>query len=389
MRIGIVTFIWPSTDPDSGIGNNYQRLTAALAARGHEVTVFHLNHRKGFWRKTHEYAEEQYDVLEIPCGVMPEGWSGWLPTCHFAALIKLRKYLRNQEVLECSSYRGFPWFYERYKAPYHPPMLIRISTMGDQMALYNDRLRPWNYSQRIENLLIQSAKYLCTHTEAHCESIIKYTGINTNKLVVIPHGISLPEVSQESLKPGGFVLYAGRFESRKGTDTLLNAIPSVLARQPDCCFILAGGGEKAEIWREEFLKHHQLADSRVRFLGWVLKDELENLYRECRFFVSPSLYESFGMTYLEAMRHGKPVIGCSKSGGAEEVIGDAGILVPPGNAEALSEAIIRLWTNQNLYKSLSLKARARAEYYSMEKKAMRTEAYFEKMVKESAITRGI
>ncbi len=389
MRIGIVTFIWPSTDPDSGIGNNYQRLTAALAARGHEVTVFHLNHRKGFWRKTHEYAEEQYDVLEIPCGVMPEGWSGWLPTCHFAALIKLRKYLRNQEVLECSSYRGFPWFYERYKAPYHPPMLIRMSTSEEQMASLNQQRRQSHYRQRLENSMIHFAKFLCTHTEAHRKTLIQHMGIEAEKLTVIPHGILMPAVPIEAELQQKFVLYAGRFESRKGTDTLLKAIPLVLERKPDCCFILAGGGEKAEIWRKEFLKQHDFADSRVSFLGRVLKDELEILYRECRFFVSPALYESFGMTYLEAMRHGKPVIGCRKSGGAEEVIGDAGLLIPPGDAEALADAIIMLWSDQNLHKSLSLKARARAEYYSMDKKAMRTEAYFEKMIKEDVISRGV
>jgi len=75
-------------------------------------------------------------------------------------------------------------------------------------------------------------------------------------------------------------------------------------------------------------------------------------------------------------RYGKPVIGCLKAGGAEEVIGDGGLLIRPADSEHLAETIIRLWTDRELHRALSARARLRAEYYSMERKAERTERHY-------------
>ena len=181
--------------------------------------------------------------------------------------------------------------------------------------------------------------------------------------------------------PDRTVLYVGRFEARKGTDCLLAAIPKVLASQPDCRFVLAGGaGETAERSREEFQRRNPALIDHVRFLGLVTEAELDDLYRRCDFFVSPALYESFGMTYVEAMRHGRPVIGCQGSGSAE-VIGDAGLIVAPNDADDLARAIVRLWTDRALHRELAANARRRAEYFSMEKKIERTERAYEELMK--------
>ena len=72
----------------------------------------------------------------------------------------------------------------------------------------------------------------------------------------------------------------------------------------------------------------------------MLLDELERQYAACDLFVAPSLYESFGLIYLEAMRFAKPVIGC-RVGGIPEIVEDgrSGLLVAPGDAAALAKAI--------------------------------------------------
>ncbi len=302
---------------------------------------------------------------------------------HVAALIhfyfKKGKDLKNIEVMEAPSQDGFALLYRRVISGEQLPILIRVSTTGTQME---DRQlkKKYLYNSWLESLLIRSARHVCTHTEAHREEICTDLGLKPARMAVIPHGMSLPDLSASSVGRERFVLTVGRFEPRKGTDTLLKAIPLVMAQMPDCRFVFAGGGGMAELWRRKFLEEHgRLADC-VRFLGRVPVDELETLYQACDFLVSPALYESFGMTYLEAMRHGKPVIGCLKSGGAEEVIGDGGLLVRQGDATHLAEAIIRLWADRGLHGELSSRARLRAEYYSLELKAERTERHFAKMI---------
>ena len=70
------------------------------------------------------------------------------------------------------------------------------------------------------------------------------------------------------------------------------------------------------------------------------EEELHRLYRDCDLLVAPSLYESFGLIYLEAMNYARPAIGC-RAGGPQEIIVDeeTGRLVPPGDGDALAAAI--------------------------------------------------
>jgi glycosyltransferase involved in cell wall biosynthesis len=99
----------------------------------------------------------------------------------------------------------------------------------------------------------------------------------------------------------------------------------------------------------------------VRFVGYVDDNELKDYYRNCDIFVAPSLYESFGLIYLEAMAWGKPVIGCD-AGGALEIIegGETGIIIQPEDENALAEAIIKL-KDEILRSEMGEKGRRRVE----------------------------
>ena len=69
-----------------------------------------------------------------------------------------------------------------------------------------------------------------------------------------------------------------------------------------------------------------------------------------------------------------------KEWGAEEVIGDGGLLARPTDSKHLAELIMQLWTDRALHRELSTRARLRAEYYSMERKIERTERHYAKMI---------
>jgi len=353
-------------------------------ARGHEVTILHINKNKPFWQTGLDQRENGYRYVEIPCRVFPKkSWRGRLIASHLAALLVLwfrrGKKLPRFDVMEAFSQGGFPFFYIRCMANGTFPVMVRVSTTGTQMQglkVQGKRI----YGNWLENKLIQSARHLCTHTKAHRDEICAALAIKPKRMTVIPHGIALSTLPLRSAVPEKFVLIAGRFEERKGTDIALAAVPLVLEKQSDCRFIFAGGGDKAELWTRRFLTEHPSFSGRVDFLGRVSNEKLDELYQACEFFVSPARYESFGLAYLEAMRYGKPVVGCLKSGGAEEVIGDGGLLVRQDDPADLAEAILRLWNDPGLRQELSAHARLRAGHFSIERQAELTEQHFAGMI---------
>jgi len=153
------------------------------------------------------------------------------------------------------------------------------------------------------------------------------------------------------------VLYLGRFETRKGIDTLMQALPELLERHPQLHVTLAGDnslpGPDGPTYLQAFKQKHGSASwmSRVDVPGLLDEQQLQQAYADCDIFVAPSRYESFGLIYLEAMRYGKPCVGCN-SGGVVEIVQhkETGLLVSPANAEELAHAIEQLVVSAELRK---------------------------------------
>ncbi len=194
-------------------------------------------------------------------------------------------------------------------------------------------------------------------------------------MTIIPHGI-VP-VAEEAIRPFDpqnrpdtlTVLYVGRLEKRKGIADLLSAIPQVSKQIPHVRFIIVGADNSQ---RDGFQARHG-ADyatcfqrkqpevaTHVQFSGEVSEETLQQYYQTCDLFVAPSLYESFGLIYLEAMNYAKPVIGCT-AGGIPEVVdkGVTGLLVEPEAPRALAEAIITLLKSPTKLAEMGLAGRQR------------------------------
>jgi len=180
----------------------------------------------------------------------------------------------------------------------------------------------------------------------------------------VPHGLSDESLCIEpSSHPGTLeVLFAGRLEARKGIDTLLGCIPSLLEEFPDVVFNLAGDdslpGPTCGTPREEFQKAHPELAERVLFRGRVSDEELHILYAGCDVFVAPSRFESFGLVLVEAMMFSKPVV-ATDIGGLKEVVEELGngLLVPPGDVGALREALAALLRSDELRARFGLRSR--------------------------------
>jgi phosphatidylinositol alpha-1,6-mannosyltransferase len=148
-------------------------------------------------------------------------------------------------------------------------------------------------------------------------------------------------------RTGRIILTVGRWESAekyKGADTLVSALPAVLKVAPDASLVLVGDGDDRP--RLEKLAHDLGVSERAHFLHGLTPEQLFACYANCDVFALPSRGEGFGLVFLEAMAHSKPVIG-GAHGGIPDIVEDGvtGLLVPHGDVERLAQALEALLNN--------------------------------------------
>jgi glycosyltransferase involved in cell wall biosynthesis len=138
---------------------------------------------------------------------------------------------------------------------------------------------------------------------------------------------------------GEYAAFVGRLSPEKGVDVLVEA-----ARLSGIATRIAGKGVMPAVQTPQ----------NVRFVGPISREALNEFYAKARFLVVPSVwYEAGALVAIEAMYHGIPVI-ASRMGGIPEVVEDgvSGLLVPAGDANALAEAMKRLWDDEALCRRL-------------------------------------
>lgn len=238
------------------------------------------------------------------------------------------------------------------------PVVVRLVTALQQIAeIHKDQSDDARLIGEMERLLIEQASHLLPNTRATLDSVQKAydVGLTGDQYTIVPYGI-VPAPDEEA-RPFDLnrreetlsVLYVGRLEKRKGIQDLFQAIPLVLKAVPDVEFMITGkdnsdnDGFRRRMGMDYptyFISRYPEWTHRVRFTGMVSDETLQRLYQSCDLFVAPSLYESFGLIYLEAMNYAKPVIGC-EAGGVPEVIeeGVTGLLADPGAPKELAQKI--------------------------------------------------
>ena len=155
------------------------------------------------------------------------------------------------------------------------------------------------------------------------------------------------------------LLSVGSVTPRKGQRVLAGAL-SRLAALPWSC-VCAGSRERDPAYAAgvaAFVREAGLAD-RLRFAGECGTAELERLYHRASLFVLPSYYEGYGMAFAEALSRGLPVVGTTGGAIPHTVPADAGVLVTPGDEDALADALRRLLEPGGAERRESLAAAAR------------------------------
>lgn len=139
---------------------------------------------------------------------------------------------------------------------------------------------------------------------------------------------------------------ADRANFRKGHKEAIAAWPRVTARIPDARLLLVGGGDGLDLLRETVAASP--ARGNIEVLGFVPEDSMPAIWARSHVFVLPGWKEGFGLVYIEAMRHGLPVIASNRDAGAEvNIDGQTGYNVDPADTDALAARIVELLSDRD------------------------------------------
>jgi len=183
----------------------------------------------------------------------------------------------------------------------------------------------------------------------------------TARTTIIGNPVPVPISVAPPQRPARRVLFLAWLHEDKGVLDLVRAIPIVLRSVPEAMFVLAGkgipGGDTPDSIME--LARSLRVERSLRFPGWVDGSKKDDLLRESDVFVLPSYYEALPLGVLEAMACGVPVVATSV-GGIPDVIENRvnGLLVAPGQPDALARAIVTLLTDHALRSRLREAARS-------------------------------
>jgi len=230
-------------------------------------------------------------------------------------------------------------------------------------------------------------------SESVAEFAAQTIGIPPAKLVVIPNGIPL-----EDFQPGdrsrarvdlGIPLRVvvagtvGRLQPVKGTRHLLEAWSRLVSGHPDAILLLVGGGSQQAAL--ERMSRHLGISEHVRFLGD--RADVPDLLRGMDVFVLPSLWEGMPNAALEAMAVGLPVVATAVGGTPEVVVdGVTGLLIPPGDPDALAQSIAHLLCDPDLRYRMGQAGRERVvNHFSVGRMVEQTTRLYEHLLVEKGI----
>lgn len=235
---------------------------------------------------------------------------------------------------------GYPVIYQEVGIPYHPPEFF---TYYDQFT---------------------SALPLCAEVAALSPALVQEC---REKLPRVPALTVLPIIS-DSLRNGDHAPleikhevtfgFAARIEWLKGPMVVMEAFGLAHREFPDMTLVVAGeGSQRAELARRA---QGLTVAEKYRYHGMYTHPEERNAFMQSfDVFVMPSFTEGTPNSIIEAMAHGRPIIATSVGGIPDMVDDDSGILVNPGDVQALSEAMLKLARDPHLRVSMGAAARGR------------------------------
>lgn len=250
---------------------------------------------------------------------------------------------------------------------------INLAPLAWLAALLRPRLRyvvvahgveVWTARSMLQSAALRRADRVVAVSAYTARKLELVHGVSTEKIVVIPNMLAddFPVESTEAADPS-LILSVSRLDrddAYKGIDQLLHALALVRASRPEAhCMIVGDGNDRARL---EALAHHLNLEAHVQFAGAVSAAKLGALYDECAVFCLPSRAEGFGIVFLEAMAHARPIVAL-RMAATPEVVSDevSGVLAADADPHQLCGALLRLLRDPELCRRMGAAGRARVK----------------------------
>ncbi len=240
------------------------------------------------------------------------------------------------------------------------------------------------YLRLFTGVTCRRARRVIAISESTARDVARTYGIPASKIDVAPCGHDpalfrpLPAEAVRAFRqsrglPERFWLFIGTLEPRKNLPTLLEAYAGLPAS--DRLPLMVGGG-KGWDYEPIFAAVERLGlGDLVHFIGFIPSEELPLWYNSAEAFVFPSVYEGFGLPVLEAMACGTPVV-VSDASSLPEVVGEAGMCIPPHDVGAWREALGRAARDADWRASARIRGMARAAMFTWQHTAAETVACY-------------
>ncbi|MCX6544331.1 MAG: glycosyltransferase family 1 protein [Acidobacteria bacterium] len=246
---------------------------------------------------------------------------------------------------------------------------LRVSTIHDLDFLHQPG-RTWGEMRRDFPRLAgdhsRRADLVVTVSNHTARGISRELGVSDGNIAICRHGVPYWVTSLATPpepRSGGYILFVGTLEPRKNVGGLLDAYQRLLSRWPDAPRLVLAGRETpaARAWIERATG--PVFKGKVDVRGYIADRDRVSTYLGAAVLVLPSFDEGFGLPALEAMALGIPVI-ASNRGALPEVVGDAGLLTEPEDADGIAEALRRLLTEPGLHRACREAGLMRARTFS-------------------------
>ena len=245
---------------------------------------------------------------------------------------------------------------------------------------------------KVHKLALRRTDRVIAVSQAVAERLRSQRIFSANRITVIHNGIDVDRfaAATKAVRARGdgagqeqWVGMVGHLAPIKGQEDLIRAAAIVCKEKTNVEFVLVGEDKSRDgEHRRRLLK--QISDlgldQSIRLIGWV--DDVAGIISDFDLFVSPSRSEPFGLSIVEAMAAGVPVL-ATASEGAREIINDrvTGCLVPIGDAKALADAILRLLSDGALREALCAAAQRKVrEQFSLERMLDATEQVYGEVI---------
>lgn len=235
------------------------------------------------------------------------------------------------------------------------------------------------YLSRVVPRSLAAADAVIAVSECTAEDLRRFLNVPREKITVIPLGVDaaftsdVDERSVVALREkyelvGPVALAVGTIEPRKNYEGLVAAFAAA-RQQPGGPRTLVIAGRTGWLYDGVFASVERWGlREHVRFLDYIPDGELATLYHAADVLAMPSLYEGFGIPVLEAMASGTPVV-CSDGGSLPEVAGDAALVVPVGDVDALGSALVRVTRDRKVRDALIANGLVRVKSFTWDEAA--------------------